>query len=97
MLEEVRAKLVLLKVGSREEDIVEARFRRDAIKARLDAAAARLAYCSVTAPISGVILSTRISPGQLVSLMAPTTLITMVDDSKRRVRRSTRYFPNMSS
>jgi HlyD family secretion protein len=86
MLEEVRAKLVLLKVGSREEDIAEARSRRDAAKARLDAAAARLSYCTVAAPISGVVLSTRVSPGQLVSLMAPVTLITMVDDSKRRAR-----------
>jgi multidrug resistance efflux pump len=86
MLEEVRAKLVLWKVGSREEDIAEARSRRDATKARLDAAAARFTYCTVTAPISGVILSTRVSPGQLISLMAPTILITMVDDSKRRVR-----------
>jgi HlyD family secretion protein len=86
MLEEVRAKLVLLKVGSREEDIAEARSRRDATKARLDAAAARFTYCTVTAPISGVILSTRASLGQLISLMAPATLITMVDDSKRRAR-----------
>jgi HlyD family secretion protein len=86
MLAEVRAKLVLLKVGSREEDITEARARRDAAKARLDEAAARLAYCTVAAPISGVILSTRVSPGQLVSSMAPATLITMVDDSKRRIR-----------
>jgi HlyD family secretion protein len=86
MLEEVRAKLVLLKVGSREEDIAESRARRDAAKARLDEAAARLAYCTVAAPISGVILSTRVSPGQLVSSMAPATLITMVDDSKRRAR-----------
>jgi hypothetical protein len=54
---EVRAKLVLLKVGSREEDITEARARRDAGKARLDEAAARLAYCTVAAPISGVILN----------------------------------------
>jgi multidrug resistance efflux pump len=86
MLEEVRAKLVLLKVGSRDEDVAEARSRRDAAKARLDAAAARLTYCSVAAPISGVVLSTRVSPGQLISLMVPTTLLTMVDDSKRRVR-----------
>jgi HlyD family secretion protein len=84
MLEEVRAKLVLLKVGSREEDTAEARSRRDAAKARLDAAAARLSYCTVTAPISGVVLSTRVTPGQLISLMAPVTLITMVDDNRRR-------------
>ena len=86
MLEEVRAKLALLKVGFREEDIAEARSRRDAAKARLDAASARFTYCSVTAPIDGVVLSTRVSQGQLISLMAPTTLITMVDDSKRRAR-----------
>jgi HlyD family secretion protein len=86
MLEEVRAKLVLLKVGSREEDIAEARSRRDATKARLDAAAARLSYCTVAAPISGVVLSTRVSQGQLIALIAPTILITMVDDRKRRTR-----------
>jgi HlyD family secretion protein len=86
MLEEVRAKLVLLKVGSREEDIADAKARRDAAKARVEEAVARLAYCTVDAPISGVILSTHVSPGQLVSSMAPATLITMVDDSKRRVR-----------
>jgi HlyD family secretion protein len=86
MLEEVRSKLILLKVGSREEDIAEARARRDAAKQRVDEAAARLAYCTVDAPIGGVILSTRVSPGQLVSSMAPAVLITMVDDSKRRVR-----------
>jgi multidrug resistance efflux pump len=40
----------------------------------------------VDAPIDGIILSTNVSPGQLVSSMAPVTLITMVDDSKRLVR-----------
>ena len=86
MLDEVRAKLTLLKVGSREEDIAEARSRRDAAKERVEEAAARLGYCTVDAPVGGVILSTRVSPGQLVSSMAPVTLITMVDDSKRLVR-----------
>jgi HlyD family secretion protein len=86
MLEEVRARLVLLKVGSREEDITEARSRRDAAMRRLEEASARLGYCTVDAPINGVILSTRVSPGQLVSSMAPVTLMTMVDDSKRLVR-----------
>ena len=86
MLEEVRAKLILLKVGSREEDIAEARSRRDAAKGRVEEAAARLGYCTVDAPINGIILRTHVSPGQLVSSMAPVTLITMVDDSKRLVR-----------
>jgi multidrug resistance efflux pump len=85
-LDEVRARLVLLKVGSREEDITEARSRRDAAKGRVEQAATRLGYCTVDAPINGVILSTRVSPGQLVSSMVPVTLITMVDDNKRLVR-----------
>ncbi|HEY7299426.1 MAG TPA: HlyD family efflux transporter periplasmic adaptor subunit [Xanthobacteraceae bacterium] len=86
MLEENRAKLHLLQAGSREEDIAEARARRDAAKARVDEAAARLSYCAVVAPIDGIVLSTHVSPGQLVSTMAPVTLLTMIDDSRRRVR-----------
>jgi len=86
LLDEVRAKLSLLKAGSREEDITEARSRRDAAKARVEEAAARLGYCSVDAPMGGIVLSTNVSPGQLVSTMVPVTLVTMVDDSARRVR-----------
>jgi multidrug resistance efflux pump len=86
LLDEVRAKLALLKAGSREEDITEARSRRDAAKGRVEEAAARLGYCSVDAPISGIVLSTNVSLGQLVSTMVPVTLLTMVDDSTRRVR-----------
>jgi HlyD family secretion protein len=86
LLDEVRAKLTLLKAGSREEDISEARSRRDAAKERVDEAAARLSYCSVDASIDGIILGTNVSPGQLVSSTVPVTLLTMVDDSRRRVR-----------
>ena len=86
LLEEVRAKLALLRAGSREEDISEARSRRDAAQARVDEAAARLGYCSVNAPIGGVVLSTNVSSGQLVSSTVPVTLLTIVDDSRHRVR-----------
>jgi multidrug resistance efflux pump len=86
LLDEVRAKLALLKAGSREEDITEARSRRDAAKGRVEEAAARLGYCSVDAPIGGIVLSTNVSPGQFVSSTVPVTLLTMVDDSTRRVR-----------
>jgi multidrug resistance efflux pump len=86
LLDEVRAKLALLKAGSREEDISESRSRRDAAKGRVDEAAARLGYCSVDAPIGGVVLSTNVSPGQFVSSAIPVALLTMVDDSARRVR-----------
>jgi HlyD family secretion protein len=86
LLDEVRAKLALLKAGSREEDITETRSRRDAAKRRVEEVTALLAYCSVNAPISGVVLSTNVSPGQLVSTTVPVTLLTMTDDSTRRVR-----------
>jgi multidrug resistance efflux pump len=86
LLDEVRAKLALLKAGSREEDIAEARSRRDAAGERVEEAAVRLGYCSIDAPTGGIILTTNVSPGQLVSAMAPVTLLTMVDDSRRRVR-----------
>jgi HlyD family secretion protein len=52
----------------------------------VEEAAARLGYCSVDAPISGIVWSTNVSPGQLVSTMVPVALLTMVDDSARRVR-----------
>jgi len=86
LLDEVRAKLALLRAGSREEDIAEARSRRDAAKGRVEEAVARLGYCSVDAPIGGIVLSTNVSPGQMVSATSPVTLLTMVDDSRRRVR-----------
>ena len=86
LLDEMHAKLALLKAGSREEDITEARSRRDAAKGRVEETAARLGYCSVDAPIGGMVLSTNVSPGQLVSTMVPVTLLTMVDDRTRRVR-----------
>jgi HlyD family secretion protein len=72
--------------GMLKEDITEARSRRDAAKGRVEQAAARLGYCSVDAPISGIVLTTNVSRGQLVSTMVPVTLLTMVDDSTRRVR-----------
>jgi HlyD family secretion protein len=86
LLDEVRAKLALLRAGSREEDISEARARRDAVKERVDAAAARLSYCSVDAPIDGLVLGANVNRGQMVSSTVPVALITMVDDSRRRVR-----------
>jgi multidrug resistance efflux pump len=86
MLDEVRAKLALLNAGSREEDITETRSRRDAARRRVEETAALLGHCSVDAPTDGVVLATNVSPGQLVSTMAPVTLLTMVDDSARRVR-----------
>jgi HlyD family secretion protein len=86
LLDEVRAKLDLLRAGSRQEDIDEAHARRDAAEKRVAESATRLGYCSVDAPIDGVVLNIKVSPGQFVSAMVPVTLVTMVDDARRRVR-----------
>ena len=64
-----------------DSHITEAWSRRDAAKGRVEEAAARLGYCSVDAPISGIVLSTNVSLGQLVSTMVPVTLLTMVPPS----------------
>lgn len=85
-LEEVRAKLAWLRAGSRQEDVAEARSKRDAAKALAEEAGARLGYCSVRAPVAGVIVSTNVTPGQYVSAAVPVTLIRLADDRRLRVR-----------
>jgi len=86
LLEEARARLALIKAGSRAEDIAEARARRDMAQAQRDQAAATLAYCTVRAPSEGVVLAVAAAPGQFISTAIPTTLVTLIDDRTRRVR-----------
>lgn len=57
-LDEARARLALLRAGSREEDIEEAKAQRDAVAAQLEEIKARLDQCSVTAPVHGIIAET---------------------------------------
>jgi multidrug resistance efflux pump len=85
-LDENRAKLALLKAGSRQEDILQAQHARDAAKSLVDEAAERLSYCAVRAPSEGIVLQTLATPGQFISSAVPTTLLSLVDDSVRRVR-----------
>ena len=71
LTEEARARLALLKAGSRPEDIAEARARRDMAQAQRDQAAATLDYCSVRAPSDGVVLAVPAAPGQFISTAIP--------------------------
>ena len=82
LLEEARARLALLKAGSRPEDIAEARARRDMAQAQRDQAAATLDYCSVRAPSEGVVLAVPAAPGQFISTAIPTTLVTVSNDKR---------------
>ena len=85
-LEEAEARLSLLRAGSREEDIRDAKALRDAAAAELDGARARLDQCSVRAPVDGVVLDVLVNRGQFVSLAVPQPLLHIVPDGEPRVR-----------
>jgi HlyD family secretion protein len=68
-------------VGSRFEDIAEAKARRDSAAAFLDEGKADLDQCSVRAPAAGTI-KVLVTLGQLVSTYAPTTLVQLTPDAK---------------
>ena len=85
-LEDARAKLDLLRSGSRQEDIGEADARRDAADAALEEAKAKLAQCSVLSPIDGVVAARFASRGQFVSAAVPAVLLEIEDDSRLVVR-----------
>jgi multidrug resistance efflux pump len=84
--EEARAMLSLLRSGSRSEDIAEARFSRDAAEAQVGEVAARLSRCSVRAPLAGIVLATKVTPGQFISAAAPQTLLELIDSDRRGIR-----------
>jgi HlyD family secretion protein len=81
-LVEARAKLALLRAGSREEDIREAEARRDAATAQLEEARAQLDQCSIRAPVDGVVVDVVANAGQFMSLAVPAPLLHMVEDKR---------------
>ncbi|MBV8426477.1 MAG: HlyD family efflux transporter periplasmic adaptor subunit [Hyphomicrobiales bacterium] len=85
-LEDARARLDLLRSGSREEDIAEADARRDAAAAALDAARARLAQCTVRSPIEGVVVEQLASRGQFVTSAVPSVLLRIANDRDLGIR-----------
>ena len=85
-LEEARARLSLLRAGSRDEDIRQAEALRNASAAEVDATRARLDQCTVHAPVDGVVLDVLANPGQSLSLAVPQPLLHIVPDGPLRVR-----------
>jgi HlyD family secretion protein len=85
-LEEARARLSLLRAGSREEDIRQSEALRNAASAELEMARAQLDQCTIHAPVDGVVLDVLVSPGQYLSLAVPQPLLHMVQDDPLRVR-----------
>lgn len=85
-LEEARARLSLLRAGSREEDIRQAQALREAAAAELDGARARLEQCTVRAPADGLVVDVLVNPGQFLSSAVPQPLLHIVPDGQLRVR-----------
>lgn len=96
-LEEARARLNLLRAGSREEDVRDAKALRDAAAADLDASRARLAQCSITAPANGTVLDVDVNAGQFLSLAVPQPLLHIMPEGPPRVRAEValRDFPHV--
>jgi HlyD family secretion protein len=85
-LEEARARLSLLRAGSREEDIRQAQALRDAASAELDETRARLDQCTVRAPAAGTVVDVLANAGQFFSSALPQPLLRMVQDGPARIR-----------
>lgn len=86
LLEEARAKLSLLRAGSREEDLRQAEAVRDAAAAQVEVGRARLDQCAIRAPADGVVLDVRATPGQFFSTAVPQPLLRVLADGALRVR-----------
>jgi HlyD family secretion protein len=67
----------LVKIGPRREDIEQARARLEQARQMLALAETRLSYATLVSPLSGVVLSKSIEPGEYVS--AGTPVVTVAD------------------
>jgi multidrug efflux pump subunit AcrA (membrane-fusion protein) len=74
------ARLKLLELGTRPEEIAEAEARLEVAKAELTTAKLNLALCRVTSPIEGMVTQLTARPGMYVDRSA--TLATIVDLSE---------------
>jgi HlyD family secretion protein len=76
-LKEAQERYALIKEGPRKETIEAARARVAQAKAALEAAETRLDYTTVVSPLTGLVLSKNIEPGEYV---APGTPVVTVAD-----------------
>ena len=74
---EAEESLKLVEAGPRSEEIDQARARLAQVQSQLQAAVTRLGYATVAAPISGIVLSKNIEPGEYV--VAGTPVVTVGD------------------
>lgn len=74
-LKETQERYALIKKGPRKETIDQARARLEKSNAALALAQTRLAYATLTSPITGVVLSENIEPGEYVAAGMPVVTV----------------------
>ena len=74
-LQQARAHFALVQAGPRKEQIAQARARLEQSRQALAAAETRLSYTIVASPLSGVVLSENIEPGEFVSAGTPVVTV----------------------
>jgi HlyD family secretion protein len=78
--EALEERFILLRAGSRSQDLRAAQARSDAARATLAAADARLARLVLRAPVSGTVLDTTAEPGEI---LAPGTPVVVLGETRR--------------
>jgi HlyD family secretion protein len=79
-LEQARAQLSLVRAGPRREQIAQARARLEQARQALAAAETRVGYTVVASPLSGIVLSDNIEPGEFVSAGTPVVTVAELDN-----------------
>lgn len=84
-----------LKEGTREEELALARARRDQAAAAASQLRKKVGDCTITAPVSGIIVNTFIEPGELVTPGAAVVRIADVSELKINVYVSELLLPRV--
>ena len=74
-LQQANARYALVKAGARKEQIEQARARLEQARQSLAAAETRLSYAVVVSPLSGIVLSENIEPGEFVAAGTPVVTV----------------------
>jgi HlyD family secretion protein len=79
-LEQAQAQYRLVKEGPRKEDIDQARAKLEQAKASLRSAEVKLGYATVYSPLTGVVLSKNIEPGEFVATGTPVVTVADIEN-----------------
>ena len=73
--DQLKAQYELIRIGPRQEQIEQAKARVEQAKAALRLAETRLDYATIVSPLTGVVLSKNIEPGEYVSSGTPVVTV----------------------